>query len=266
MGAWLFPPIPITPWTEYVQFARERESEKVRGLVNSATFAETGLKLIPVWSAAPAPQPAPRTLQTSILCTFPRWKTFSRSEVLEAGLKQIHKGSAADPSDLRLDQKYTSCFKLRSPSAAAHAERFRNWSLVTHSATNCNCLRSVVGCWKASVLFLLEFAVGGGNMYQLVPIGGAAQISSIFWRPRLNRFIWARPVQLLYPQNNNWHLGFLLNWHVSTFSCILRSLCQKIKKFEFCFVKLVALEGWYGDPRKWFSNLKTHKRSTASRL
>ena len=32
------------------------------------------------------------------------------------------------------------------------------------------------------------------------------------------------------------------------------SLCQK-KKFEFCFVRFVALEGWYGDPRKRFSNL-----------
>ena len=33
------------------------------------------------------------------------------------------------------------------------------------------------------------------------------------------------------------------------------SLCQKQKKFELCFVELVALEGWYGDPRKRFSNL-----------
>ena len=30
--------------------------------------------------------------------------------------------------------------------------------------------------------------------------------------------------------------------------------CAK-KKFEFCFGELVALEGWYGDPRKRFSNL-----------
>ena len=33
------------------------------------------------------------------------------------------------------------------------------------------------------------------------------------------------------------------------------SLYQKKKKFEFCFVRFVALEGWYGDPRKRFSNL-----------
>ena len=30
---------------------------------------------------------------------------------------------------------------------------------------------------------------------------------------------------------------------------------KKQKKFEFCFVRFVALEGWYGDPRKRFSNL-----------
>ena len=33
------------------------------------------------------------------------------------------------------------------------------------------------------------------------------------------------------------------------------SLYQKKKKFEFCFVRFVALEGWYKDPRKRFSNL-----------
>ena len=33
------------------------------------------------------------------------------------------------------------------------------------------------------------------------------------------------------------------------------SLCQKQKMLEFCIVELVALEGWYGDPRKRFSNL-----------
>ena len=31
--------------------------------------------------------------------------------------------------------------------------------------------------------------------------------------------------------------------------------CAKKKKFEFCFVRFVALEGWYKDPRKRFSNL-----------
>ena len=38
-------------------------------------------------------------------------------------------------------------------------------------------------------------------------------------------------------------------------SSVCTSLCQKQKKFEFCFTELVALEGWYGDPRKRFSNL-----------
>ena len=49
------------------------------------------------------------------------------------------------------------------------------------------------------------------------------------------------------------------------FQCMCSSLYQK-KKFEFCFVRFVALEGWYKDPRKRFSNLQTHKRYLASRF
>ena len=30
-------------------------------------------------------------------------------------------------------------------------------------------------------------------------------------------------------------------------------------KFDLSFDELVALEGWYGDPKKLFSNLETHK-------
>ena len=33
------------------------------------------------------------------------------------------------------------------------------------------------------------------------------------------------------------------------------SLCQKKQKLEFCFGLLGALEGWYVDPTKRFSNL-----------
>ena len=47
---------------------------------------------------------------------------------------------------------------------------------------------------------------------------------------------------------------------------LYNSLCQKKKMFEFCFVRFVALGGWYGEPKKRFSNLKTHKRSTTSRF
>ena len=39
--------------------------------------------------------------------------------------------------------------------------------------------------------------------------------------------------------------------HLST-TRLSNSLCQKEKKFEFFFVKLVALEGWYRDPTKRF--------------
>ena len=44
------------------------------------------------------------------------------------------------------------------------------------------------------------------------------------------------------------------------------SLCQKKQKLEFCFDLLGALGGWYGEPKKQFSNLQTHKRSTPSRF
>ena len=47
----------------------------------------------------------------------------------------------------------------------------------------------------------------------------------------------------------------LLSWLGEQASSIDISLCQKQKKFEFCFVRFVALEGWYKDPRKRFSNL-----------
>ena len=37
---------------------------------------------------------------------------------------------------------------------------------------------------------------------------------------------------------------------------LIVSLCRKKKqKFHLSFVELVALEGWYGDPKKQFSNL-----------
>ena len=61
-------------------------------------------------------------------------------------------------------------------------------------------------------------------------------------------------------QSITYHFFPLLVWlSVTTFYLqyisIHISLCPKKQKLKFCFGLLGALEGWYGDPTKRFSNL-----------
>ena len=70
------------------------------------------------------------------------------------------------------------------------------------------------------------------------------------WHPSK---IWAEVASEKNFSARNWNSGVSPWW--CSWACLNNSLCQKQKKFEFCFVRFVALEGWYGDPRKRFSNL-----------